>query len=334
MSLEILKPGLLTTVQDVGRCGYQKDGILVSGAMDTVALRIGNLLTGNKENAAALEITLTGPKIRFNEDHLIALTGADLSATINGAPLKMWRPVFVAKDSIVEFGAPVAGCRCYLAVAGGLDVPKVLGSYSTYLRAGIGGFKGRALQTGDILPVKSTPADFPRFLQELAGNNSQKSYVQVPWTIDSNLYPTYGETPVIRALKGPEYDLFTDESKTSCWNHEFKVSLQSDRMGYHLQGTELALKEEKELLSGAITFGTVQVPPQGNPIVLMADHQTTGGYPRIAQVITADRAKLAQVMPGKRIRFLQVPLEQAQQLYIQQEQTIEKLKQSLHLKMS
>lgn len=334
MSLEIIKPGLLTTVQDMGRYGYQKDGMLVSGAMDKVALRIGNLLACNAETAAALEITMSGPRIRFTGDHLIAITGADLSATINGVPVKTWRPVFAARGSILEFGAPVTGCRSYLAVAGGLDVPKVLGSCATYLRAGIGGFQGRALQAGDNIPVNEADDCFASYQQALKDKNGHGDHTQASWTIDPKLYPTYRDFPTIRALRGPEYSLFTRESKGQCWEKEFKVSLQSDRMGYRLQGNILSLEQEVNLLSSAVTFGTVQVPPEGHPIVLMADHQTTGGYPRIAQVITADLPKLAQVMPGKRIRFTEVTMEEAHKLYLHQEQTIEKIKQSIHLKMS
>lgn len=333
MSLQIIKPGLLTTVQDTGRYGFQKDGMVVSGAMDTVALRLGNLLVGNQENEAALEITLVGPSICFTEDHLIALTGADFSSTLNGKPLKMWRPIYIPKGSTLEFGPPKAGCRSYLAVAGGIGVPEVMGSSSTYLRARMGGFLGRALQADDTLPVNTASDISSSFIHHLANSESQEEHVQSLWSIDPKLFQHGEALPVIRALKGPEYDLFTDESKVCCWESTFKVSLQSDRMGYRLQGVNLDLKEQVEMLSTAVTFGTVQVPPEGNPIVLMADHQTTGGYPRIAQVITADLPTLAQVMPGSNIQFTEVTLEQAQRLYLQQEQTIEKLKQSLHLKL-
>ncbi|MDX5481029.1 MAG: biotin-dependent carboxyltransferase family protein, partial [Hymenobacteraceae bacterium] len=157
MSLEILSPGLLTTVQDLGRHGFQKDGIIVSGAMDAFALRFANLLVGNPDKAAGIEITLMGPQIRFTADHLISITGADLSPTVDGSPLKMWRPVRVAKGSTLSFGKPVRGCRAYLAVAGSFELPPVLGSLSTYLRAGLGGMAGRALQAGDVIPCQHPP---------------------------------------------------------------------------------------------------------------------------------------------------------------------------------
>lgn len=334
MSLMMLKSGLLTTVQDTGRYGYQKDGIVVGGAMDTVALRIGNLLAGNPEKAAALEITLSGPRIQFTEDHLIALTGADLSATINGVPFKMWRPAFVKKGSILAFGTPEAGCRSYLTVSGGIEVPKILGSYATYVRAGFGGFKGRALKDGDVIPVTTCVSKYSDFRQHLADSMHLLEQVQVSWSIAPHLYPHYIPAPAIKALKGPEYDLFTEESRTYLWENEFIISPQSDRMGYRLQGSSLNLKEPADMLSGAVTFGTIQVPPEGNPIVLMADHQTTGGYPRIAQVITADLPLLAQLVPGSRLRFEEVALEQAQRLYIHQEQLLEKVKQVVHFKMN
>jgi antagonist of KipI len=334
MSLKLLKAGMLTTVQDTGRYGHQKDGIIVSGAMDLMALRIGNLLAGNPESSAALEITLSGPQIQFTEDHVISLTGADLSATLDGAPLKMWRPVLATKGSMLSFGAPIMGCRCYLAISGGINVPAVLGSYATYLRAGFGGFKGRALQSGDVVPINSTAASHPAFKHRLSDITNQLESEQVPWSIAPQLYPSYTETPSIRAIKGPEYDLFSEESKLNLWSSQFLISPQSDRMGYRLQGIGLTLEEPVELLSSAVTFGTLQVPPEGNPILLMADHQTTGGYPRIAQISTADLPILAQLIPGSWLQFQEITLERAQQLYIHQEQLIEKIKQVLHFKMS
>jgi antagonist of KipI len=321
MGLEILKPGLLTTIQDTGRHGFQKDGIIVSGAMDTFALRVANLLVGNAQHEAALEITLTGPSIRFTEDQLIALSGADLSPTINGESIAMWRPVHVKKDSILEFNAPKSGCRSYLAVAGGLDLPQVLGSYATYLRAGIGGFQGRALQAGDVIPCRTCDE------QGIA-----QSFSSSKWTPDPQLYPNYQPNPCIRAIKGPEYELFSETSRAQIWSERFQVSVQSDRMGFCLQGVSLYLEEPVELISSAVAFGTVQVPPEGKPIVLMADHQTTGGYPRILQVISADLPILAQVVPGQTISFEEVTLEEAQQLYIQQEQHLVQLARAVHLK--
>lgn len=334
MGINVLKPGLLTTIQDTGRYGYQKEGIMVSGAMDKIAIRAANLLTGNEQNLPALEITLLGPTLYFEADYLIAITGADLSPSINGAPVKLWRPTLVKQGSTLAFGAPRRGCRSYMAVAGGFDVPKVMGSYATYLRAGLGGFKGRALQTGDKLTCSKPGDNSELYWQQLHESISKNNYTQTTWAPAPELYPSYEDSPVIRAVKGPEYELFTTGSHDYLWTEKFMVTTTSDRMGYRLQGMPLSLTENKELLSTAVTFGTVQVPAQGQPIVLMADHQTTGGYPRIAQVITADLSLLAQVQPGKFISFEEVTLEKAQQLYIEQEQKIEQLEWAIRFKIN
>ncbi|RAU82934.1 5-oxoprolinase subunit C family protein [Pontibacter arcticus] len=334
MSIKVLKPGLLSTIQDTGRYGYQKEGIMVSGAMDEVAIRIANLLIGNDQQAAALEVTLLGPTLYFEADCLIAITGADLSPSINGKPVKLWRPTLVKRNSTLAFGAPVRGCRAYIAVGGGFDVPEIMGSYATYLRAGIGGFKGRALQTGDILTC-CKPVGNPKLhweqLQETIGIGD---YAQTTWSPSPELYPTYEHNSTIRAVKGPDYELFPSSSQEYLWTEKFMITTASDRMGYRLQGMPLSLTENKEMLSSAVTFGTIQVPAQGQLIILMADHQTTGGYPRIAQVITADLSQLAQVQPGKFIRFEETTLEKAQQLFIEQEQKIEQLKWALQFKIN
>ncbi len=327
MHLEILKPGLLSTIQDLGRYGYQKDGIIVSGAMDTVAHRIANILIGNYENEATIEATLTGPTIRFASPALIAVTGGNLSPEINGEAMGMWRPVYVEAGSILSFQKPVTGCRTYIAVAGGFAIPEVLKSKSTYLRAGLGGYQGRALQADDLIPLNpSADTTAPQLRQ------NHDSFTQTTWALAPQLYPTYEEQPIIRVVHGPEYELFSEASKKELWEQEFQVTMNSDRMGFRLSGPVLSLAEPTELISSAVTFGTMQVPAGGEPIILMADHQTTGGYPRIAQVITADLPVLAQVLPGKSIKFQEVTLEQAQQLYIQQELNIQKVKWALHNK--
>lgn len=332
MGLEIIKPGMRTTVQDRGRYGHQKEGIITSGAMDSFACRVANMLAGNAEDEAVLEITLTGPTIHFTDDHLIALTGADLSAELNGERVAMWRPFLVKKGGTLSFGVSLSGCRAYLAVSGGLDIPKLMGSYATYLQAGIGGYQGRALQAGDLIPCHSpTPAGIALFSQ-VSGATSGHAYTAVHWTPDPQFYPAYNPNPTIRAIKGPEYELFSDTSQGQIWSERFQVSAQSDRMGYRLQGVSLYLSEETELISTAVTFGTVQVPPEGTPIVLMADHQTTGGYPRILQVVSVDLPILAQVVPGQTIAFEEVSLEEAQQLYIRQEQNLTQLARAIHLK--
>ena len=334
MGLEIIKPGMLTTLQDKGRYGHQREGIITSGAMDTFACRVANLLAGNAEEEAVLEITLTGPTIRFSEDQLIALTGADLSPELNGERVPMWRPLFVKKGCVLSFGAHLSGCRAYLSVSGGFDLPRLMGSFATYLQAGIGGYQGRALKAGDAIPCRSATSAGIALFAQAATTTEGHSFLAANWTPDPQFYPAYSPNPTIRAIKGPEYERFSEVSQAQIWSERFQVSAQSDRMGYRLQGVSLYLSEAAELISTAVTFGTVQVPPQGTPIVLMADHQTTGGYPRILQVVSVDLPILAQVVPGQTIGFEEVSLEEAQQLYIRQQQNLTQLARAIQLKQN
>ncbi|MEJ9301810.1 biotin-dependent carboxyltransferase family protein [Priestia megaterium] len=332
MSIKVIRPGLLTTIQDIGRHGYQKDGMIVSGAMDKVALRIANLLVGNQENQPVIEITLMGPKIEFQQDALIALTGGDLSPTVNDEVVKMWRPLYVKKGSVLQFGVPILGCRSYLSVSGAFNVPAVMGSTSTSLRARIGGLHGKALQSGDEVLSHPPTETGEAIIKKLVKKQTDRSFQQAFWTIHPKLLPSY-ETPIIRTMKGAEFDWFTKESQQHFFNQEFDVTPQSDRMGYRLKGKKLVLGQEKELLSSAVTFGTIQVPKEGQPIVLLADHQTTGGYPRIGQVATADFSALAQISPGKKVSFQAISLDEAQHLYMEQEKKINHIKRALRMKI-
>lgn len=332
MSLSILRPGLLTTVQDLGRHGYQKDGILVSGAMDPTALRVANLLVGNEGNTGGLEITLLGPRIRFEANHLIALTGAHLSPTLNDQPVGMNRPVWVRAGTELAFGVPVAGSRVYLAVSGGFALAPVLGSRSTYLRAGFGGLHGRALHAGDSLPSADVTGLGMKLMESLAAAALPGTWAQAHWTPTPDLAPRPRANPVVRAIRGPEYEAFSPRSQRDFWQQPFAVTPEADRMGYRLRGPILERENNAELLSSAVTFGTVQVPAGGQPIVLMADHQTTGGYPRIVQVITTDFSALAQVRPGNSIQFQEVSLAEAQALYLAQERQLRALQRAVYLK--
>jgi antagonist of KipI len=332
MSVTVLRPGLLTTVQDLGRYGYQKDGILVSGAMDVVALRTANLLVGNLESAAGLEITLLGPRLRFEAGYLIALTGANLSPTIQGQPVGLHRPVWVGAGTELAFGAPRVGSRAYLAVAGGFDVTQVLGSRSTYLRAGFGGLHGRAVQAGDELPVAAPTPVGQQLGRAIANTRGAATWAQASWHANPQPYPP--QVPQrIRAIAGPEYEQFSASSQQALWEQAFTVTPQADRMGYRLQGPTLTRATDAELLSSAVTFGTVQVPAGGQAIVLLADHQTTGGYPRVAQAITADFSVLAQLRPGQELRFEQVSLADAHALYLAQERRLHALQRAIHSKL-
>lgn len=320
--LKIIKGGLQTTVQDLGRCGFQKYGVIASGAMDPFAHRMANLLVGNAENDATLEIAMVGPAIEFQENAFIAFCGGDLSPELDGIPLKMWRTIAVKKGSTLKFGAPQNGCRTYLAIAGGISVPPIMNSRSTYLRAGIGGFDGRALKAGDELKTEFITAELSAALSKAADK-------EVDWQIPASRYYT---EPIVRLIQGRQFDLFDEDSKKRIFTEPFSVSSNSDRMGYRLEGPSLSLAEPEELISEAVAFGSIQVPSDGNPIVLLADRQTTGGYPKIGQVASVDLPLIAQLKPGDRIRFKEISLEEAQKVYLEQEQQIRQLKIGINLK--
>lgn len=329
VSLKVERPGLLSTIQDMGRPGYQKDGVSVSGAMDSFALRIANILTGNEEGAPVVELTHPGPKISFTEDHLIALAGADISAKLNGKPAPLRRPFIAEKGNYLEFGRLVSGRFACLAIAGGPDIQEIMGSTSTFLQAGFGGFKGRALMKGDVIACKEPSKVSAGILRSLQSKRNKKA----AWTPAAYAVPDYQDHPVVRVIAGPHIELFKEEAKEYFRNSRFVVSRSSGRMGYLLEGPELSLKEPVEILSTAVTFGTVQAAP-GKTIILGADRQTTGGYPVIAQVISADLPIFIQLQPGKTIRFREVSVEEAHQALFLQESTIQKIKQAVYLKFS
>ncbi|MCH1640038.1 biotin-dependent carboxyltransferase family protein [Paenibacillus timonensis] len=331
MSLLIEKPGLLTTVQDLGRFGVQKYGVIVGGAMDAFALRIANLLVGNAEEEAGLEITLLGPVIRFEQTALISLCGGDLSPKLNGVPIPLWRTVLAPKGSMLTFGPIQLGCRAYLAVGGGIDVPVRMNSRSTYLRAGIGGYEGRALVAGDRLTLGDMTQRGSHLLGLLAREASKEYGAVSRWAVFPEMLPKYAANPIVQLIPGEEYDLFQVQSQQILWQEEFAVLPQSDRMGYRFKGRELQMNPSKEMISSAVTMGTVQVPPDGNPIILMADRQTTGGYPKIAQVASVDLPLLAQTNLGARVRFQEVTLQEAQRQWIERENAIQTLRKGLDL---
>jgi antagonist of KipI len=316
MGIKVIKPGLLTSVQDLGRVGYRKDGVIVSGAMDSLALEIGNLLLGNEVGEAGLECTLMGPKLLFMQDQLVALTGGDLSPMVDGLPVKMWRPLFVAKGSVLSFGAAASGCRLYVTVFGGFDLPLVMGSKSTYLKAGFGGLEGRKLKSDDVLRFKNT----------FKGDDGVFN-----WSLDLRFYPDLNDSE-IRVVEGPEYHWFED--REALFNATYLITKEADRMGYRLQGPSIRLKEPREMLSSAVAYGTVQVTSNGSAILLMADHQTTGGYPRIVQVISADLVKLAQMKGGQQIHFNLVTLTEARAALLIRQKQMKQLKQTITFKYS
>jgi antagonist of KipI len=330
--ITILKPGLLTTIQDLGRFGFQKYGVITSGAMDQIAFRIANLLVGNQENQAGLEITLIGPTLKFETDLLISICGADFAPTINGDTVRLYRPTFVKEGSILDFGMAHNGARAYLAVAGGFDVPIVMNSSSTYLRAKIGGFHGRKLKSGDKLFLQSPSSKMKKRISEFTEKTASNQYLQLNWFVDFGHVPTDKTHSIVRVITGREFELFSKESQKKFLLDSYMITSKSDRMGYRLHGSPLFLEKQFEMLSEAVCFGTIQVPADGNPIVLLADRQTTGGYPRIAQIITVDLPVVAQAKPGNVLSFVRISHEEAQMLYIEREQEFKRLKKAIELK--
>ncbi|OLU34697.1 biotin-dependent carboxyltransferase family protein [Pseudomonas sp. PA27(2017)] len=296
MTLRVLKPGLACTFQDLGRSGFQHLGVPANGVMDENAHRLANLLVGNGAEQATLEITLQGPELVFQAGTVIALAGADLAATLDGQPLEPLRAVRVRSGAVLAFGKRVRGARAYLAVRDGYRLPTTLGSTSTYGRGAYGGFAGRALRSGDVIGIASGFANPPRVL--LPRESALLGYEDGP----------------IRVVAGRQWALLEPAAQSRFLSSAYRIENDSERMGYRLKGEPIELIEPANLLSEAVVFGTVQVPPDGQPIVLMADRQTTGGYPKIASVISVDLPRLAQKLPGEEIRFEQVSLDRAQQL--------------------
>lgn len=332
MSITVLEPGLLTSVQDLGRTDYQQFGVVVGGAMDSNALRVANAVVDNPEDAAGLEITLRGPALRFDHSLMIAICGADLAPRIDGFPVKTWRPLAVGQGSVLRFGEPRRGCRAYIAIAGGIDVPLVMGSRSTYLRAQIGGFKGRSLRAGDELKIFPPSESVARRTQCWLEAAQPVPLYCPSWSVAEDSQAANDSVVTVRALRGAQFDWFDAATHEAIFADEFTVTTQSDRMGYRLAGPPLRLAKDREMISEAVTAGTIQVPPAGQPIVLMADRQTTGGYPKIADVATVDLSALAQARPGDKIRFQEIDIEEAQQLIRTQHNHLEMLKQALLLR--
>lgn len=327
--ITMIKPGLLTTIQDNGRLGFQRYGIPSSGVMDVIAHRIANLLVGNDENQATLEMTLIGPSIYFEKDTLISICGADLSPAINNIPVPLWRPLVIKKGCKLDFSVSKKGCRCYLAAAGGFDVPEVMNSRSTYLRAGIGGFQGRMLKSDDQLNFQRPGHLSLKIFRELKNMITNKpfqsaNWFAVPWQSTSSKNIQH-----LRVVGGSELSLFTHENRKRFLNEKFIVTSKSDRMGYRLKGGPLLLEKAVEMISEAVNFGTIQVPPDGNPIILMADRQTIGGYPKIGQVAAVDLPFIAQAKPGDFLTFKIISLAEAQLLYLQREKSMRLIKQGI-----
>lgn len=297
--LEVIEPGLLTTVQDGGRWGWARYGVPPSGPLDAAAFHAANLLVGNAPNAAALELTLTGPTLRAAWPCLVAVCGAEFAVWIGTLPVPTWHACLMRAGQLLRFGERRSGARAYLAVSGGLALPEFLGAQATYLPGGFGGLAGRALRAGDRLPCHPDP----RGLLERAGR---------AWPREAR--PAYSRNPTLRVVLGPQEDTFTTEGVRTFLNSAYTLTTASDRMGARLAGAPVAHRGAAGIVSDGIVNGSVQIPPDGQPIVMLADHQTTGGYPKIAAVIQADLPLLAQCLPGDTVRFTAVSLAEAQSL--------------------
>lgn len=312
-AFEVVRPGFFTTLQDSGRQGYQMYGVPVSGAMDRRSLRIANMLVGNDEGEACLEVTVYGLELNALSDAIIAITGGNLDPVLNGDPIPMWQPLRVRKGDVIYFRGLKSGCRAYLAVSGRVDVQEVMGSKSTYVRGGFGGIDGRAFRRGDIIEVKELKVDSLRILAR-----------KVP----EELIPKFEDKVVARVVMGPQDDRFTRDGIRTFLSSEYTITTKSDRMGYRLQGPRIEYTDYN-IISDAIVRGAVQVPGDGMPIILMADTATAGGYAKIATVILPDTDMLAQAEPGAKVSFVKVSIEEAHLILRNYEREIRELREAL-----
>ncbi|MCK8827355.1 biotin-dependent carboxyltransferase family protein [Natroniella acetigena] len=312
--LKTLEAGPMTTIQDLGRFGYMKYGMPIAGAVDRYAFRIANILVGNPEDEAAIEATFLGPTIQFKAEAVIAITGGEMKPELDGKEIPMWQAVKVSKDSRLSLNRVEKGLRSYIAIRGGIDLPEVMGSKSTYLRGKLGGFKGRKLQQGDEL-------SFPEVKE---GENFCLNR-----KIPEDLLEDYLDDREVRVIVGPQDDYFTEESLKTFFASEYQLTNQSDRMGCRLAGPTLEHTTGADIISDGIVLGAIQVPGDGQPIIMLADRQTTGGYAKLANVISVDLPKVAQAKPGDKLNFKQIGVVEAQQELKKQEERIAQLKEWL-----
>ncbi|MDO4976878.1 MAG: biotin-dependent carboxyltransferase family protein [Eubacteriales bacterium] len=313
MGIRVIKGGMLTTVQDMGRTGYQSQGFSVAGVMDVRSFQIANLLLDNPENEAVLEFTLIGPTLEFTTDTIIAITGGDFSPTINGEPAAMYTAIYMHKGDILKFGSARTGARGYIAFSNYLKIPVVMGSRCTNLKSGLGGFKGRKLLDGDFIEFRIKRHYLPFFLSRSIE----------PEDFDQ-------DKVTLRVVMGPQDYMFSKQGIETFLNNEYTVTSEFDRMGCRLDGPYIAPKTTSDMISDGISFGSIQVPSHGKPIILLADRQTTGGYGKIATVISADLPKLVQRKTDQKIRFQAVTVEEAQKIYRDEMAKISKLRKKIH----
>lgn len=329
MNIRVITPGLLTTVQDAGRSGHASIGVGNAGAMDSVALRLANCLVGNSHNAAALEITLLGPRLCFDDDALIALSGAPIRAHCDDREVPSWRPVAIRAGSELTLGGMRHGARSYLAIAGGINTQCVLGSRSSDLNAGLG---PPMLVAGAALAMHPAPVDVGRRLwKELHADraSTRAKMAAAAWSIDPTPWFNHATQTPLRMIAGSHFPHLDQPSRRALFDTGFRVGVDSNRVGYRLQGATLALREALELVSEGVSTGTVQLPPGGEPIVLMAEAPSCGGYPRIGQIIAVDLPRLAQYRPGDTLHFGETSLDDAQTRYLQRERALSRIAQNI-----
>src|ERR1700704_497808 len=332
MKVFVRAAGFLTSVQDLGRTGYRQSGISIGGALDSHAMRVANALAGNEDSAAGLEATLGNLRLRFDDQRVVAWCGGAFAVRLGAENLPPGHAGLITKDEELVMAAPPAGARAWLAISGGVDVPQVLGSRSTDLRGNFGGREGRALRDGDVLPL------FKERRFEIAVLSRRRLQIAAPlisdWSAPTPWAATARRDGFLRIVRGTHWDHFTPQAQSSLVTNPFTVTPDSDRMGARLEGPELERTEAADLLSEAVAPGTLQVPPNGKPILLLGDCQTIGGYPKIAHVITADLPIAAQLWPGDAVRFQEVSLAEAQDLLREREENYARFRVGLSLHTS
>jgi antagonist of KipI len=322
MSAIVTRAGFLTSVQDLGRTGYRQSGVSTSGALDSFALRVANLLVGNDEGAAGLEVTFGGLQLHFDDERVVAWCGGEFDVHIESRLLPPGHAAHLRSGDELKFGPPKIGCRAWLAISGGIDMPVVLGSRSTDLRAQFGGFEGRTLRDGDILPLGG-------FRRSRTVATAKISSMSAPHGWVSPAKPS----PTLRFARGVDWNRFNASTLERFVSEAFAVSQDSDRMGVRLDGAELKRVDESDLISEAVAPGTIQVPPSGKPILLLGDCQTIGGYPKIAHVITVDLGIAAQLRAGDQVRFSEVSLADAHRLLLERENELKRFRIGLSLRV-
>ncbi len=317
MGIRVESPGIQTTVQDEGRFGYQQFGVSPAGPMDRRAFHIANILAGNDRTEAALEMTFQGADLVFEQENIIAITGGDLSPRINGTPVDMYRALEVKEGDLLSFGfASGNGCRAYVAVSGGLEVPAVMGSKSTLMRNQLGGVKGRKLEKGDRIGFRSPKSRLNQMDRRI---------------LKPERY--WGQEIVLRVVTGPQDTEFEEEEIRKFFWYSAVITNEFDRMGCRLERKEpLRHKKDGNIITDGIAFGSIQVPTNGQPIIMLADRQSTGGYTKIGTVISVDLPRLVQSVPGNRVRFVRVGIELAQSLYIREVEELDQLEADLNRK--